>query len=324
VRFTVKVDGAPRDITATGLKMGSLRITVAGPTTDYRTYWQGNVQGSGADGTLAAVDAATGTFEYTFPPAKAMPADAQGSYAFGIEGYIQPGGAGGPRYAAFNDVEFAKVTDPAPVARRAVVEMARCNDCHEQLAFHGGSRRNVQYCILCHNSENSNDERIPRLEGADIVAPSTEFRVMIHKIHRGEDLSGPYVLGTRAPTETDPDGAPHDFAETRFPGDLRDCTTCHEAGTYRLPLPDGLLPSRADLIACTEDPGADLDDLCEEFTKTPIYTPPTAAICTSCHDSASTAAHAEIMTTAGGVESCATCHDSGSLLDIDVVHAREP
>lgn len=32
-----------------------------------------------------------------------------------------------------------------------VVRTASCNTCHDQLSFHGGARRGVEICVLCHN-----------------------------------------------------------------------------------------------------------------------------------------------------------------------------
>jgi OmcA/MtrC family decaheme c-type cytochrome len=93
VRFEVRYNCAPRDILAAPLT--SLTATIAGPTTDVGDYWQARVQGSGAVGTLAAVDAAYGIFDYTFSAtgctqstathACAILPSATGSYLLGFE-----------------------------------------------------------------------------------------------------------------------------------------------------------------------------------------------------------------------------------------------
>ena len=116
------------------------------------------------------------------------------------------------------------------------------------------------------------------------------FAWQIHSIHRGENLANPYVLGTT------------NYQEVRFPGDLRDCTTCHLDGTY--------LPQNIAAQTAVASPGG--------FTKT---TPPISAACQGCHDDKATASHALANTTALG-ESCAACHSAGEEFSVDRVHQR--
>ncbi|HKE20195.1 MAG TPA: OmcA/MtrC family decaheme c-type cytochrome [Kofleriaceae bacterium] len=327
VQFRVQVDGAPRDILTAPLTR--LTATFAGPNSDYATYWQSVIQGSGAVGTLTAIDAAQGTFQYLPPSGQppaggALPADASGSYTVGLEGYVQATGA--PRFAAVSPVFPFAVTDDEPHARRQVVDGARCNNCHHDLAAHGGGRKGAQYCTLCHNANNPNDERVARFEAADVFVETVDFRVMIHKIHAGEDLTQPYVLGGNpTPNAGNPAGTPIDFAETRYPRRLADCSACHADGTFELPLAIGLLPSILQVRTCLEDPAADTNAFCDGanwVAAEEMAIGPTAAVCTSCHDAPFTQAHAEVMTTDAGEESCATCHGPGSILDVAVVHAR--
>ncbi len=92
------------------------------------------------------------------------------------------------------------------VARRQVVSLANCASCHSDLKFvHGGTRNNTQECTICHN---------PTLSDGT-SGQSVNFATQIHSIHRGEALENPYTLGST------------NYQEVRFPGDLRNCTTCH-------------------------------------------------------------------------------------------------
>ncbi len=97
-----------------------------------------------------------------------------------------------------------------------VVTDESCNSCHSRLEFHGGQRRGVGMCNLCHTEENSIDP-----ESGNTV----DFQVMIHKIHMGENLPSvqagePYqIVGYM--------GHVADYSEIIYPWDMRDCSKCH-------------------------------------------------------------------------------------------------
>jgi OmcA/MtrC family decaheme c-type cytochrome len=318
VTFTVQQNGAPLDIRANPLP--SLAVTVAGPTVDYAGYWQETIQGGkGAAGTLAPT-ATAGTFTYTF--AAPMPASATGTYAFGLEGYVT--GPTGGELGALNPVFFAAVTDAAPVPRRKVVDIVQCNGCHYALGAHGGIRTEAQYCAFCHNPNKANDGRVARFEVPATTAPSVDFKVFVHKIHRGDKLTQqPYVLGAYpAPTTQSPAGTPTDFGTTAFPGAINVCPTCHAGATYLLPLAAGVQPSLSEVLTCN-DPNPVATAYCNNrAVSQSIYTPPTSAVCTACHDAPYTVAHAVQMSQGG--ESCATCHGTGKPWDVQLVHAAAP
>jgi OmcA/MtrC family decaheme c-type cytochrome len=126
-------------------------------------------------------------------------------------------------------------------------------------------------------------------------AEGIDFKRMIHRIHTGEELSNDFTIYGFG-------NAKINFNEVRFPGDRRDCTTCHVGNTYTLPLQKDLLQ-----------------------VKTPrdYWTPtaPIAAACLGCHDSTEAAAHAYVNTTSFG-ESCAVCHKEGADYAVSKVHAR--
>ena len=64
-------------------------------------------------------------------------------------------------YAAQNPVAYFAITGAVARPRREVVAIARCNECHEQLALHGGGRNNPELCVMCHNSTFDTVQRMP-------------------------------------------------------------------------------------------------------------------------------------------------------------------
>jgi len=327
IEFRVTVDGAPRDILSSPLN--NLAAVVAGPNTDFARYLSYSIQPTPGTnpGTITAVDAADGVFTFQPAAALALPADAGGSWTVAMTGYLN-GATSEERFTAVADLLPFAVTDAVATSRRTVVDTANCNKCHYDVNGHGGSRKGAQFCTLCHNPNNANDERAPRLEGQEVFVETVDFKVMIHKIHAGEHLENGYVLGGfPAPTTADPDGTPTDFSEVRFPNQLNNCTACHDGNSFTLPLAAGVLPSRYEERNCVEAPGADGNDLCGAagtpdpslWQVTPVMVAPQTAVCTSCHDSLSVLIHAEVNTS-NGQEACSTCHDTGSVEDVASVH----
>ena len=309
VQFQVTVNGTPRDISAQPLNR--LTATIAGPTTDETTEWAARIQGTSAVGTLTAVDAPNGVFAYTFPSTGAIPAGASGTYTVGLEGYLQPAST---RYAAHNPtLEFA-VTG-APVPRRQIVDVGKCNGCHFSLSAHGGSRNDPRYCVMCHNTALQNN-RVTLLQGSSVLAFTLDFRSMIHKIHMGENLANGYAIGTS------------DFSGVRYPRAIDDCNACHTSQNWTLPMANSIAyaPSQQSLYTCA-DPNPVAGTPCSVqpgATTPPPSTPqplqPQTSVCTSCHDATYTLAHAQVNTTLLGVESCATCHGPGMDWDVVKVH----
>ncbi len=270
-------DGTPVPPSAFTTESGSsnLNILMGGPTADYAINpFRERADGATSNGTAFV-------FTFTTP----IPADATGTWAFSIEARrdvaveFPPPGDDTIREAAFNPVHYENVEGGTADPRRMVVDIANCNTCHGQLAFHGGQRLNPQECVMCHN---------PNFTSGDEPSVSLDFKRLIHRIHRGEDLTQPYL----------------DFNHLRFPGDLRDCLTCHVDGTQQVleNMPEGRLPTQ---------------------TPNDWYTPklPTAAACLGCHDSQSAAAHAFVNTAPFG-EACAACHGPNAAFSVDKVHAR--
>ena len=53
-----------------------------------------------------------------------------------------------------------------------------CNQCHDPLRYHGSGRREVEYCVTCHNPGSTEPSS----------TNTVDMKVMIHKIHMGENL----------------------------------------------------------------------------------------------------------------------------------------
>jgi OmcA/MtrC family decaheme c-type cytochrome len=237
------------------------------------------------------------TYTYTFTGK--LPNDATGSLIVGIEGYvnvkINPGTPKETtvRDAGFNQVAYYAVNGAETVPRRQVVDTAKCNKCHDTLALHGGSRRNAQYCIVCHNANADDSGQRP----SNMNPPeSIHLKWIIHKIHTGKNLTQPFTIVGYGKN-------PISFNEVRFPGDRRDCETCHLAGAYTLPMKEtNLLPTKT----------------ARAFM--PV-TQPIASACLSCHDSKAAASHAFNNTTILG-ESCVVCHGEGAEFAVTKLHAR--
>ncbi|MEE9402350.1 MAG: OmcA/MtrC family decaheme c-type cytochrome, partial [Desulfobacteria bacterium] len=159
--------------------------------------------------------------------------------------------------------------DGIPVTTtRAIAMNSSCNECHVKLGFHGSDRVEVDYCVTCHNPGSTD------ANSGNIV----DMKVMIHKIHRGEDLpsveaGGEYTIwGYR--------DAEHDYSDVVHPQDLRNCTKCHDDATAT---PDG-------------DNWKDV---------------PTMEACGSCHDDvvfATGANHGTAETAQADNTGCTTCH----------------
>ena len=131
-----------------------------------------------ASATQAAVDTGGtfadlggGKFTYTFKTTAPKDYDPQATHALG--GYATRAN----RAFVSNDVFYFVPAGGTPQTERLVAVTENCNACHDQLAAHGGTRRDVKLCVLCHTSQTTDPE----------TGNTVEFRVMIHKIHSGEN-----------------------------------------------------------------------------------------------------------------------------------------
>jgi OmcA/MtrC family decaheme c-type cytochrome len=200
-----------------------------------------------------------------------------------------------------------------------------------RLTAHGNNRtEEPQVCVVCHNPNNTDIpfrlNTHPKARIGPYVFPeqSIDFKTMIHGIHasaagyRRTDL---VVIGRN--------GAIFDAGTLeRYPRNPRDCAACHvddgARGTFELPPAPTVLGSTFNTRSFLPDGTVKVDaDPANDVKVTP-----TAAICSSCHDSDKAVAHMvqtgrASFSAAGNqavAERCATCHGPGRDKSVRKVH----
>jgi OmcA/MtrC family decaheme c-type cytochrome len=243
-------------------------------TRDYTSYV--TRQASGAAGTFTQAtsdsggvynDIDVGHFTYTFKNALPAGFDQTKTHTLGMYGtrtmptFVPV--LAGKTYNANAEFDFRPdgqgVTDTWDQIRQATA----CNTCHDPLVAHG-RRQDAKLCVLCHS---------PQTTDAESGNP-VDFRIFIHKIHRGSSLPS-VVAGTPYHISST------DFSDVVFPQDIRNCSNCH-SGRDSTNVPT------------------------QSFT---WYTYPSRAACGSCHDDINWVTGANHPAGAQADDSqCASCH----------------
>ncbi|MCW5657562.1 MAG: OmcA/MtrC family decaheme c-type cytochrome [Burkholderiaceae bacterium] len=239
--------------------------------------------------------------------------------------------------------------------RRAIVEDARCNACHQELgtfteeAFHGGQRNDGTTCSWCHN---------PNRTSSGWSIDSTHF---IHAIHGSAKRQVPF---TYQATTTNPAG----LSEVSYPGILNDCVTCHLPGTFDFSATASaaaigqggdqvdkrqyrtvgtgtysagpatspfVQPPYASALGTAYGSGFSFNALTGVVTEaagTTLVMSPTVSVCSACHNTADAITHFKINGAAyyqarssaitGTNETCLICHGTGRIADIAVMHSK--
>lgn len=210
-----------------------------------------NAPHPGAVATQATADSGgswtdLGSGHYTYKFGSALPAnfDAPKTHTLGIYATRNLTDIVGKNYYA--NVEFDFRPDGAPVTDVwDEIRTQSCNQCHDPLMAHGGARQDVKLCVLCHSPQSSDSA----------TGNTVDFKVMIHKIHYGENL--PSVKSGTPYQIWGFNNAVTDFSTVVFPQDIRNCgPACHE----------GRDPKNVPVQAHT------------------WFTAPSRAACGSCHD----------------------------------------
>jgi OmcA/MtrC family decaheme c-type cytochrome len=210
------------------------------------------------------------------------------------------------------------ITDASAVPRRHVVELARCNECHNVLSLHGSNRTdNTELCTTCHNPNNTDAARrappcsnLPTdpTPGLGTDDYPIDFKYMIHQIHS----ANAQVCGFG--------NSIHDFTDLGFPGHLNNCAGCHA--------PDSYYPVDGAVIQATTFDANDRTTLEDDRAVSP-----NASACSACHTSSLARVHMEQnggdfnagkteegAIVSAGVESCAVCHGPGRVGDVKLMH----
>lgn len=106
----------------------------------------------------------------------------------------------------------------AAMQSRAIITNQSCNQCHDKLAQHGQARKDVRYCVQCHNPFS--------IDGN--TGNSVDMTIMTHKIHHGSQLTNGYqIVGFNDRL--------FDYSTVQFSQDTRRCTACHNASLADAP-----------------------------------------------------------------------------------------
>ena len=173
----------------------------------------GTITVAGPDSGGTRTQLGSGQYQYVFATKASAGFDAGATHTIGVYG--------NRNLTEFNfGISYAStvynfVPNGSPVTRtRDVVKTESCNNCHDQLAAHGGSRRVVELCVLCHTPQSVDSA----------TGNSVDFKVFVHKIHMGSQLPSvlaktPYQIGSS------------DYSDIVFPANPRRCETCHQQNT---------------------------------------------------------------------------------------------
>jgi OmcA/MtrC family decaheme c-type cytochrome len=251
-----------------------------------------------------------------------------------IEGHpgVVTTGPGATAIPVTSAVGYANIAGTAPVARRVVVAIAKCDVCHNLLAEHGTNRNNnAQVCVACHNPASTDvSERqtltatIPGIDG--LWEQTIDFKHMIHAIHDGSvrgAAGSPFVIYGYG-------GSVSNFTDVVYPGQLNRCDACH-VGTSYYPVTDTAVQ------ATTLFTGLSKQLPNPTSVGHPIATSANMSVCSACHVDAVSLAHMQqnggstaVTKDAEGrtiqsanpanVETCSACHGAGGVADVRVVH----
>jgi len=235
------------------VSMSFIAATIPNGQKQYTSYTTRTVTAAtgGATGIQAAADSggtfsanADGDYTYTFKTKAPSGFDTSATHTVAVYGSRNLTSFGLSTYYASNTLNFVPNGSKVTVTRD-VVRDATCENCHNSMEFHGGSRVGVAVCVLCHTTQS--------------VDPNTgntvDFPKMIHEIHMGAaspnaQAGNPYTIyGFNGPTN---------WADVTFPGsssanDPRNCASCHDPNSGAAQANAYLTPNREACGGCHDN-----------------------------------------------------------------------
>jgi OmcA/MtrC family decaheme c-type cytochrome len=174
--------------------------------------------------------------------------------------------------------------------RPRLVTQAKCENCHNQLAFHGSNRNgDPQGCVVCHNASGGYAD-----EGLGAIA----MGAFIHGLHASNV---------------------EEIGEVTYPQSLANCEACHTAGTYNA------ARSGAIAISTASKPDDfnmkdDTWDTATSGTCSGCHTSGTAKAHMEQNGGQFGVVGGKTFAPSSASEACAVCHGPGRTADTVVVH----
>ena len=201
----------------------------------------GTVTQASSDTGGAYVKIADGQYRYTFGTKAPSTLDRSTTHTIGIYGSRNLLEFDlGTNYVS---TTFNFVPNGGAVAKvRDIIRSESCNKCHDELSAHGGSRRGVEMCVLCHTPQTIDPD----------TGNTVDFPVMVHKIHAGKEL--PSVQAGTPYNIVGFGGAVLDWSTVGYPSNIRRCESCHEQNTGAAQATAYLTrPTRTSCGSCHDD-----------------------------------------------------------------------
>jgi OmcA/MtrC family decaheme c-type cytochrome len=168
-----------------------------------------------ADSGGAYTSMGDGVYQYRFGTALPADYDQSATHTLGIYGSRNLTEFGMSTYYV-NELKSWVPNGSAVTKIRDIAPTTACNQCHDPLALHGGSRQKMELCILCHTPQTIDPD----------TGNTTDMPVMTHRIHMGKNL--PSVIAGKPYQIIGFNQTVVDFSNIGLPMDIRNCTNCHK------------------------------------------------------------------------------------------------